>query len=68
MYTGNFFEISEEQKQMVAEWYEKLPHAEVGAIGGRLIYSFTQTGLGAMLIVEDGVTGEKIDVTEYSRW
>lgn len=38
-----------------------------GAIGGRLTFSFTPTGLGVVTKVKCGC-GEEIDLTEYNDW
>jgi len=39
-----------------------------GAVGGALTYMFTPTNLGTVVKVEDGFTGEKIDLTDYEDW
>lgn len=38
-----------------------------GAIGGRLTFSFTPTGLGTITEVKCGC-GEEIDLTDYKGW
>ena len=38
-----------------------------GAIGGRLTYEFTPTGLGVIIKVKCGC-GEFVDLTEYEHW
>ena len=44
----------------------EVPYA--GAIGGRLTYSFTPTGLGTIVVVKCGLTDEELDLTEYDLW
>jgi hypothetical protein len=39
----------------------------VGAIGGRLTYSFTPTGLGLITSVECAC-GEKLNLTDFDMW
>jgi hypothetical protein len=39
----------------------------VGAIGGRITYSFTLTGLGTITKVKCAC-GEELDLTEYGEW
>lgn len=39
-----------------------------GAIGGGLTYMFSKTSLGTVVIVEEAITGEKLDVTDYDHW
>jgi hypothetical protein len=39
-----------------------------GAIGGHLTYSFTPTSIGTIVVVENNVTKEKIDLTDYDLW
>lgn len=73
------FTISPGERKQIAEWLAE--HNKTckyhddgtqasnpcGAIGGRLTYSFTPTGLG--LITEVACAcGDKIDVTEFEDW
>ncbi len=52
------------------QWLDKRPKkkAYTGAIGGRYSYSFFPTGVGTIIKVKDGVTGDEIDVTDYDGW
>ena len=68
MYTGNSFEITAEQSQKISEWYKELPKANYGAIGGRITYCFTATGLGIILVVKDAVTKQELNVTDFDNW
>lgn len=40
----------------------------VGASGGRFTYSFTQTSIGQVIHVKDHLSGEQVDLTDYSQW
>lgn len=39
----------------------------MGAIGGRLTYKFTPTGVGLAIVVECAC-GESVDLTDYESW
>ncbi len=39
----------------------------MGAIGGRLTYQFTPTGLGVIIVVKCAC-GESVDLTDYGSW
>lgn len=41
---------------------------DYGAIGDGLTFMFTPTGLGVMTRVQESVTGEVLDVTDYDGW
>lgn len=59
------FPISEKDDKKINEWIKKQRdshHGGVGAIGGRFTYKFTPTGIGTLLVVVDGVTGDKITI------
>ena len=45
---------------------EPLPY--YGAIGGAYTYSFSPTSLGCVVKVRNSVTGDEIDLTDYSAW
>lgn len=66
------FEISGEELKKYKEWYEEhnksCPlYQNVGAIGGRLKYSFVPTGLGIVIVVRCSC-GEELDLTDYENW
>ena len=72
------FKVSEEQKEKIEQWYANhMPKCKyfdsefnaqyVGAIGGELSYTFTPTGLGAMLVVRCAC-GEEFNATDFSLW
>jgi hypothetical protein len=43
------------------------PNSPVGAIGGRIKFQFTTTGLGIIAIVKCAC-GEEVDLTDYDSW
>ena len=63
------FEIDELTLSKIADWIDTLPKTNnVGAIGGRFTYKFTNTNLGQVLKVQDGISGEEKDFTDYDMW
>ena len=65
------FTLSESQIQEITEWQRNQIQREdpyMGPIGSRFIFKFTVTNLGEGVIVEDSVTGESEDFTEYDLW
>lgn len=56
----------EPEEHMVWCWEEGFPYT--GAIGGQFTFSFTPTSIGVIVVVKDALTGEKIDLTDYSEW
>jgi len=68
----NEFKLDREQIVKIAAWLSEhdktCPYTiNQGAIGGRLTYSFTHTGLGNAVTV-NCACGESIDVTDYDSW
>ena len=47
-------------------WENGVPYT--GTIGGGVTYSFTATGLGYIVTVQEAITGEKLDITDYDMW
>jgi acyl CoA:acetate/3-ketoacid CoA transferase alpha subunit len=39
-----------------------------GAIGGGITFMFTPTGLGDVIRVQENITGEILDLTDYANW
>jgi hypothetical protein len=39
-----------------------------GAIGGEYTFSFSPTGIGTAIHVENSITKEVIDITDYEHW
>jgi hypothetical protein len=39
-----------------------------GTIGGQYTYSFSNTSLGLILVVEDCVSRQRFDATDYDSW
>lgn len=60
--------LNNEQEKKLNDWIEKLPHTYTGAIGGRLEYCITPTGLGLIIKVKDAVTKTELDLTDYNDW
>ncbi len=60
------FELTEEQYGKYEEWAD---HCDTyaGAIGGRLSFVFTPTGLGTCLQVKC-ICGEKLELTNTEDW
>lgn len=64
------FSLSKEQLVELAVWdrkHECKLKENSGAIGGRLTFSFTPTGLGVIAKVKCGC-GEELDLSEYEEW
>ena len=65
------FTIDDEAEKKYLKWLEEHKKVckvtDVGAIGGKYTYSFTQTGLGCIHILKC-VCGEKANFTEYDEW
>lgn len=62
------YHITEKQLEKIYKWMATLPPCKPTAIGGRYSYIFTPTSLGYSTIVEDCISGEKLDVTDYENW
>jgi len=60
------FKLTEIQQEKFNKWNHKCDN-DGGAIGGKLQFVFTPTGLGVILNVKC-VCGEKLDLTEYEKW
>jgi hypothetical protein len=65
------FTLTKDQHAKASEWMaaQRATHpADTGAAGGRFSYVFTMTGLGECIEVVDQITGERLNVTDYSDW
>jgi len=62
------FSISGIELEKLREWMATLKPMYSGAIGGRYTYSFCPTGIGTIVKVTYGGTGEVIDLTAYHEW
>jgi len=66
------FKLNEEEELKLAMWLEelepKIKDKYTGAIGGSLTYSFTPTSIGCVVKVEEVITREVIDLTDYENW
>lgn len=56
------FPISKEEDEKIKAWMDEIckDNVNVGAIGGRFIYTFIPTSIGIIGNVEDSVTGKKL--------
>ena len=68
------FQIDEKETKKLNDWLKEhnkkcvfKDPANQGAIGGRLTYSFTPTGLGCVIKITCAC-GENVDVTDYNAW
>ena len=68
------FELSKEEEEKYQKWlaeHDKTcplhPRKAPTAIGGRITFCFTPTGLGVIIGVECSC-GEKVDLTNYEEW
>lgn len=61
-------ELNSDQEKKLSDWMDTLPEAYTGAIGGRIEYIITPTGLGLIIKVRDAVTKNELDLTDYSDW
>lgn len=62
------FGLDADQEKKLNQWYAQLKEEYTGAIGGRLTFCFTPTGIGTVVIVKDAVTKKEIDLTDYDSW
>lgn len=62
------FELTDEQVKEFETWRKTHKREYTGAIGGRYQFRFRPTGMGVCVTVEDGVTGETIDLTDEGSW
>ncbi len=70
------FTLNEKEKLEAKKWlmkhdktckYKKANINTPGAIGGRISYRFTPTGLGVIIVVECAC-GKQIDITDTDNW
>ncbi len=66
------FTISGKELSKLVAWKKKQDaktrRAYKGAIGGEYTFSFSPTGIGTAVRVENSITKEVIDVTDYDSW
>ncbi len=65
------FELSEEESEKSRKWIkkQKKKHGEnTGTMGDRFSYIFTPTGLGDIVYILDGMTGEKELLTDFNNF
>ncbi|GMQ95321.1 MAG: hypothetical protein BMS9Abin13_434 [Patescibacteria group bacterium] len=68
------FSFGEKEKNKLSDWLKEhnktCSFADIGnqgAIGGRISYIFTPTGIGCVVEVKCAC-GEKVDITDYGDW
>jgi len=65
------FIIDDEAEKKYLKWLEEhkkvCTQIDVGAIGGKYTFSFTQTSLGCIHVL-NCVCGEEANFTEYDQW
>ncbi|MFA5174704.1 MAG: hypothetical protein WC438_05980 [Candidatus Pacearchaeota archaeon] len=62
------FNLDMKQFKKLQEWKKKQKKDYAGAIGGEYTYSFTQTGLGTVVVVKNNIFNKEIDLTDYEGW
>lgn len=65
------FHVTEDQQEKINKFINaqnKKTGGYYGAIGGGFTYQFTPTSIGVVLRVENCLTHESIDVTDYDTW
>lgn len=66
------FTISNKEQKKIDAFLKKqdriMRNVNVGAIGGAYTYHFTPTSIGVIIEIENTVTKEKINVTDYDLW
>ena len=64
------FELDEKQIEKFNQWnkaHRKKCDADAGAIGGRLTFTFTPTGMGTITEIKC-ICGESINLTDFESW
>ena len=65
------FTVSDKESKIANDWlmeHKKVCKVtDVGAIGGKYTWSFTQTGLGCITVLKCAC-GEEITVTDFENW
>lgn len=62
------FDLTTKQKEKLKTWQDSLPGGPTGAIGGRFTFCFTPTSLGLVVKVQDGISKQEIDLSDYEEW
>lgn len=61
------FELSPAEIEQYNEWHHHGCDAEAGAIGGRISFEFTPTGLGMITEVKC-LCGKTLNLTDFEAW
>jgi hypothetical protein len=59
--------LDKDQLQKFLEWSNNLPRSRA-ADGAQFTWHFTPTGLGMVIKVSCGITGQEIDLSDYESW
>jgi hypothetical protein len=65
------FELDTDEVEKLNEWMKTRPEVtleQLGAIGGRYVFTFCYTSLGRVATVRDEIIGDELDLTDYSSW
>jgi hypothetical protein len=62
------YTTSESIARDVEEFFAATEKEYTGVIGGQYSYTFTPTSMGMMLEILDGISGRKINVTDFNSW
>ena len=65
------YEFSEKQNKLIKSFVKKQEEktdGEYGSIGGAYTYHFTPTSIGTVIKLENTVTKETIDLSDYDHW
>lgn len=68
------FELTEEQVNKANAWFKSIMERDqrhpfdYGATGGGLSYCFTPTGLGVIVTVQEALSKETLNLTDFSDW
>lgn len=60
--------IEEQDKKSAEKQRRPDGHPNYGAIGGAYTYSFTPASIGMIVKVQNSVTNETIDLSDYDDW
>lgn len=63
------FTITSEERTKINNWSKKQDKiAKTNQTGAKLTYSFTPTGIGNIIKVKHGITGNELDLTDIDSW
>lgn len=63
------FSLTKEQEKKLNKWIKKgNRNVSRATTGERLRYCFMPTAIGTIVFVQDAVTGEEINLSDYENW